>query len=49
MNEHKGFQKHGKDIDREILLIMDNEELLKACCLNKYFFNEVCNDMFFKN
>ena len=45
----KGFQSHGKDIDREILLSMDNEELLKTCSLNKYFLNEVCDDMFFKN
>ena len=46
----KGFQEHGKDIDREILLNMDNDkDLLKACSLNKYLLNEVCDDMFFKN
>jgi len=51
MNEQmKGFQEHGKDIDREILLSIDNDkQLLEKCSLNKYFFNEVCNDMFFKN
>ena len=46
----KGFQSHGKDIDREILLSMDkDEDLLKACSVNKYFLNGVCDDMFFKN
>ena len=48
--EQKGFQSHGKDIDREILLSIDNDkQLLEKCRLNKYFFNEVCDDTFFKN
>jgi len=39
--EQKGFQKHGKDIDREILFhIEDDKDLLTMCRLNKYFFNE---------
>ena len=36
-----------KDIDREILLAMDDEDLLKTCSLNKYLFNIVCDDNFF--
>ena len=42
----KGF----KDQDREILLnIQDDKDLLKACSVNKYVYNEVCDDMFFRN
>ena len=45
----KGFQEHGKDIDREILLkLKDDKEFLKSCNLNNYFRNEVCNDNFFR-
>ena len=45
----KGFQEHGKDIDREILFkIKDDKEFLKSCNLNNYFRNEVCNDNFFR-
>ena len=39
-----------KDQDREILLNIDNDkDLLKACSVNKYINQEVCNDMFFRN
>ena len=39
-----------KDQDREILLnIQDDKDLLKACTLNKYFFEKVCDDIFFRN
>ena len=45
----KGFQEHGKDIDREILFkIKEDKEFLKVCNLNNYFRNEVCNDNFFR-
>ena len=45
----KGFSGI-KDQDREILLnIQDDKDLLKTCSLNKYLYNEVCNDMFFRN
>ena len=38
------------DQDREILLnIKEDQDLLKACILNKYFYKKVCNDMFFRN
>ena len=38
------------DQDREILLnIQNDKELLETCSLNKYLYNQVCNDMFFRN
>ena len=37
-----------KDIDKEILLKMDDKNFLKACSLNNYFKNEVCDDVFLK-
>ena len=43
MNSFSGI----KDIDREILLAMDDKSLLKTCSLNKYLFNIVCDDNFF--
>ena len=36
-----------KDVDREILLAMADEDLLKTCSLNKYFLQNVCDDNFF--
>lgn len=36
-----------KDIDREILLKLSNEDLISACTINRYFFNIVCDDNFF--
>ena len=51
----RGFsEKRGitgnKDQDREILLnIADDKELLSVCSLNKYLYNKVCDDMFFRN
>ena len=36
-----------KDVDREILLAMDDEDWLKTRSLNKYLFNIVCDDNFF--
>ena len=46
---NKGFTGV-KDQDREILLnIRDDKELLQVCSLNKYLYNEVCNDIFFRN
>ena len=38
-----------KDVDREILLAMTDENLLKTCSLNKYLFAVVCDDSFFYN
>jgi len=38
-----------KDIDREILSKLDDKNLLKACQVNKYFWNQVCNEDFFRN
>ena len=43
MNSFSGI----KDVDREILLAMSDEDLLKTCSLNKYLFNVVCDDNFF--
>ena len=43
MNSFSGI----KDVDREILLAMTDEDLLKTCSLNKYLFNVVCDDNFF--
>ena len=38
------------DQDREILMnIKDDQELLTVCRLNKYLYDKVCNDMFFRN
>ena len=37
-----------KDIDREILLKLSDEDLITCCSLNKYFYNDVCDDLFFK-
>lgn len=37
-----------KDIDREILLKLSNKDFLYIGYLNKYFKNEVCDDLFFK-
>ena len=38
------------DQDREILMnIKDDKEMLSVCSLNKYLYNKVCNDMFFRN
>lgn len=36
----------GKDINREILSKLDDKELLKVCSIDKYFWNEVCDDVF---
>ena len=36
-----------KDVDRQILLKMDDREILKTCSLNKYFSEKVCSDDFF--
>ena len=43
MNSFSGI----KDVDREILLAMNDKDLLKSCSLNKYLFETVCNDNFF--
>ena len=43
MNSFSGI----KDVDREILLSMDDGDLLKTCSLNKYLFETVCDDNFF--
>lgn len=37
-----------KDVDREILSNLDDEELLKACSIDKYTWNNVCDDGFLK-
>lgn len=39
-----------KDIDRKILSEIDNDtKLLELCSLNKYFFYQVCDEIFFQN
>lgn len=35
-----------KDVDREILMKLDDKSLLEACIINKYMRTEVCNDSF---
>ena len=35
-----------RDVDREILLRLDDYSLLKSCSLNNYFKNSVCDDQF---
>lgn len=42
------MSKH-KDTDKEILRKLDDRSLLKTCMTNKYYWNEVCNEQFFKN
>lgn len=36
------------DTDREILLRASDKDLINTCKTNKYFYNKVCNDLFFK-
>ena len=38
-----------KDVDREILSKLDDRELLKACSIDKYTWNTVCDDVFLKS
>jgi len=38
-----------KDVDREILSKLDDRNLLQACQVNKYVWNQVCNEDFFRN
>jgi hypothetical protein len=37
-----------RDLDREILGKLDDRDLLKACLINKYTWNTVCDDLFLK-
>lgn len=37
----------GKDIYREILSKLEDEDLMKACCSNRYFHETICDDGFF--
>ena len=37
-----------KDIDREVLKHVDDEELLKICTINRQTWNEVCDDNFLR-
>ena len=37
-----------RDVDREILSKLDDASLLKACSVNKYTWNTVCDDAFLK-
>ena len=37
-----------KDIDREILLKLSDEDLITFYSLNKYFYEDVCDNLFFK-
>ena len=37
-----------KDVDREILKHVDDEELLKICTIDKKTWNEICDDNFLK-
>lgn len=46
MQTNKTFSKN-VDVDREILLKLSDEDLLKTCRLNQYLFYTVCNDEFF--
>jgi hypothetical protein len=36
-----------KDVFREILLKFNDENLIKTCGLNRYFYNNICDDGFF--
>lgn len=38
-----------KDIDREILMRMDDVNFLKTCSINNYFRDQVCDDIFLQN
>ena len=43
-----GLSGQGKDVDREILLAMDDKDLLNTCnSNNRYLFTTVCDDEFF--
>ena len=37
-----------KDVDREILKYIDDSELLEVCSVNKWFYNNVCDDNFLR-
>ena len=36
-----------KDLDREILMKLSDDDLIKTCSLNKYMFESVCDEQFF--
>ena len=36
------------DIDREVLLLLNNEDMLSFAAVNKYMFTKVCDDTFFR-
>ncbi len=36
-----------KDLDREILMKLPDDDLIKVCSLNKYMFQSVCDEQFF--
>ena len=36
------------DIDREVLLLLNNEDMLSFAAVNKYMFSKVCDDVFFR-
>lgn len=40
--------KPNKDLDREVLLRMNDRDLLTNCQIDRYFNEEVCNDQFFQ-
>ena len=37
-----------RDVDREILSKLDDTELLKVCSIDKYTWNNVCDDAFLR-
>ena len=39
---------NSKDTDREILLKLSDKDLIQTCRLNKYLFENVCDNNFFK-
>ena len=45
-NQKDGFT-NVKDVDREILMKLPDADLIKACSLNKYLFETVCDEQFF--
>ena len=45
--EEKNSFTNVKDLDREILMRLPDADLIKACSLNKYLFESVCDEQFF--
>ena len=44
----KKFPTGMKDVDREILIKLPDEDIIKSCSVNSYLRDKVCDEDFFK-